>query len=582
MDNWFKNLKVSGKLMISFIIVLLVSIGVSSFALVNMISINRTYQETLDITTTRIGYIFEARAILAESRLLLLEFYYPSTTKDDIRRLNSALDLHIDNLEIGLNELYEVASPAVQERIENVLPLVNRYRVDVASIVGRLLNSGTISIDNPDFRTGLLRAEQISKSIDAEYGTEMTETINELSDLALGVVKDLAAENSMKAEQAWFFTIVLCVAMATFVIVFGVYISGLISRPLTVLARFMKKAGTTGDIKPGHEDLAVIKRVSHQKDEIGQTVSGSVSFVNHVTKIAEEMEAVAGGDLTADIKPLSENDVMGQSLKHMIEGLNFMFEEVNVASTQMSMGSKHVAYGAQTLAQNSSEQAGSVESLSKAISDIAKKTEYNFSVAEETSALSDVIKENAVKGAGQMDELTAAVREINNASQSIGRIMNAIDDISFQTNLLALNAAVEAARAGQHGRGFAIVAEEVRKLALRSADAAKETGELIQNSIEKAELGAKISTETVITFSEIVNGIKESDNLVEKINSSSEEQLQGISQINAGIEQVARVVQQNSATAEESAAASEEMSTQASILQELMTRFKIKEKKQIN
>jgi len=582
MGNWFKNLKVGGKIILSFILVLLVSIGVGVFALINMNSINDTYQETMDITTVRLSYIFEAKDILAESRMLLLEFYYPSTTKNDIRILNSALDERIDNLEIALNELYEVASPEVRTKIEGVLPLVNRFRVDVASIVGRLLNSGNISIDNPDFRTGLLRAEQISKNIGQEYGDEMMETINELSDLALGVIKDLSAENSAKARQMLYVTILLYAVMAVVVLMIAFYISGLISKPLTTLASFMRKAGATGDITPRPEDLAVIEEVGNYKDEIGQTVAGSVSFVNHVTNIAEEMEAVASGDLTADITPLSENDVMGQSLNHMIEGLNFMFEEVSVATSQMSMGSKHVAYGSQTLAQNSSEQAGSVESLSRAISDIKLKTEANFATAELTSALSDVIKENAEKGALQMDELTAAVKEINNASQAISRIMNAIDDISFQTNLLALNAAVEAARAGQHGKGFAIVAEEVRKLALRSADAAKETGELIQNSIEKAELGAKISAATVTTFSEIVEGIKESDTLVEQINSSSEEQLQGISQINAGIEQVARVVQQNSATAEQSAAASQEMSSQASILQELMTRFKIKEKKQVN
>jgi len=282
--------------------------------------------------------------------------------------------------------------------------------------------------------------------------------------------------------------------------------------------------------------------------------------------------------LTAEIEPLSDNDVMGQSLEHMVDGLNYMFGEVHVATNQANMGSKHVAYGAQALAQNSAEQSASVENLSRAIYEIAQKTEDNFATAEKTSKLTDTIKENAEKGARQMDELIAAVREINTASQAINRIMNAIDDISFQTNLLSLNAAVEAARAGQHGRGFAIVAEEVRKLALRSAESAKESGELIQNSIQKAELGARIAGETAISFAEIVSGINESNNLVEQITDASKEQLQRISQINSGIDQVTRVVQQNSATAEESAAASVEMSSQASALQELMAQFKIKEK----
>ena len=340
----------------------------------------------------------------------------------------------------------------------------------------------------------------------------------------------------------------------------------------------MKRAGLSGDIAIRKDDGSIISDYGNQKDEIGNAVGGSVLFVNHVTNMSSQLESVAKGDLTAEIEPLSDNDVMGQSLKYMIDGLNFMFGEVHTATNQMSMGSKNVAQGSQALAQNSAEQSVSVENLSLAIVEISQKTENNFVTAEKTSKLSESIKENAEKGALQMEELMGAVKEINQASQEIGKIMNAIDDISFQTNLLALNAAVEAARAGQHGKGFAVVAEEVRKLALRSTESARETGDLIRNTIEKAELGVRIARETSASFAEIVSGIGESNTLIGLITEASEEQLKGITGINAGIDQVSRIVQQNSATAEESAAASEEMSTQASVLQELMTRFKIKAK----
>jgi methyl-accepting chemotaxis protein len=183
---------------------------------------------------------------------------------------------------------------------------------------------------------------------------------------------------------------------------------------------------------------------------------------------------------------------------------------------------------------------------------------------------------SAEKGSAQMDEMMVAVKEINQSSQSISKVIKVIDDIAFQTNILALNAAVEAARAGQHGKGFAVVAEEVRNLAAKSAEAAKDTSGLIASSMEKAELGAKIAEETASSLAEIVSGINESNQLVSDIALSSEAQSHGISEVNSGIDQVAAVVQMNSATAQESAASSIELSGQSDVLEDVIGRFNLK------
>ena len=175
-----------------------------------------------------------------------------------------------------------------------------------------------------------------------------------------------------------------------------------------------------------------------------------------------------------------------------------------------------------------------------------------------------------------MDELIHAVRDISQASSNIVTIIKVIDDIAFQTNILALNAAVEAARAGQHGKGFAVVAEEVRNLAAKSAEAAKETNEMISDSIEKATLGSKIADETAGSLTEIVSGIDESNQLVIEIARASEGQSKGIEHLNNGISHVARTVTQNSATAQESAAESKEMSSQAMFLSGLISQLKLR------
>jgi len=354
---------------------------------------------------------------------------------------------------------------------------------------------------------------------------------------------------------------------------------------LLALSKPLKKIGAfAGKIESG--DLGISSSQSattgiRSSDEVGVLArsleSAYAQLKGYVGEIQERMKGLAEGDLTTESTYNFNGDfiLIKNSINEHVQKLGNTMAEINTSSTQVSTGAKQIADGAQSLAQGSTEQAASVQELSSSIAEIAQRTKDNAETAEKTSKLSATIKESAERGSRQMDEMITAVKDINEASHSISKIIKTIDDIAFQTNILALNAAVEAARAGQHGKGFAVVAEEVRNLASKSADAAKDTGDMIQNSMEKAELGSRIAGETAESLTEIVTGINESTQLITEIAESSEAQSLGISQINTGIDQVAQVTQQNSATAQQSAAASEQMSGQSTMLQQLIAQFKL-------
>jgi methyl-accepting chemotaxis protein len=297
-------------------------------------------------------------------------------------------------------------------------------------------------------------------------------------------------------------------------------------------------------------------------------------LIRQVIYYGETLTKVADRDLTISVRTLGDRDTIGNALTSMVTELNEVLGEIRSSSEQVTTGATQISSGAQNLAQGATEQAAAVQQLSSSINEVAEKTQENARLASKAADLSGTIRGNAHRGAEQMDQMMQAMREINEASNKINDVVKVIDNIAFQTNILALNAAVEAARAGQHGKSFTVVAEEVRALAAKSTDAAKETGVMIENSIEKAALGIRIADETSASLSEIVSGINESTEIITEIAQSSGEQSVSIKQINIGVDQVAQVVQQNSATAEESAAAAEEMSSQSSIMNELVSRFK--------
>ena len=327
---------------------------------------------------------------------------------------------------------------------------------------------------------------------------------------------------------------------------------------------------------------------------VGQNIS-EIIVVNEKTPeqsffgtgfVSEKITAKTGRGISiCDMLLEVENDKYGdalckvvllQDITTMIENQHAEAELVkNIRNVSESFIAKtnQVSDAANTVAMGTMQQADSTEQLSKAIAEITEKTTHNTSKAELSAKLASEIRDNAQRGSSQMEDMISATQEIDNANRAIINIIKTIDTIAFQTNILSLNAAVEAARAGQHGAGFSVVAEEVRKLASECAKAAKYTEELINDSIKKSELGVQIAQGAVDSFSEIVSGIDESYALIKEISDSSSEQSASIREVDANIDEVVNVLKQNKATSAESAIASGEMNEQAQHLNDLVTEF---------
>ncbi len=310
------------------------------------------------------------------------------------------------------------------------------------------------------------------------------------------------------------------------------------------------------------------------KNSINTTIENMQNYVSDISNILSE---IGNGNLNLTVTGDYKGDFVEikNSLNNIIISLNQVLGNISEAAEQVSSGSRQVSDGSQTLSQGSTEQASAIEELTASMAEIADQTKQNAVNANQANQFAEDAKENAIKGNQQMKEMLNSMAEINDSSANISKIIKVIDDIAFQTNILALNAAVEAARAGQHGKGFAVVAEEVRNLAARSAEAARNTTDLIEGSIQKVTTGTVLANNTADALNDIVNMVEKAADLVGNIAEASNVQASGVSQINKGIEQVSQVVQNNSATAEESAAASEELSGQAELLKNMVERFKL-------
>jgi len=314
----------------------------------------------------------------------------------------------------------------------------------------------------------------------------------------------------------------------------------------------------------------------------GVFIAGLIAFlttrsitrpINEAVHIAE---TVASGDLTARIEVNSKDETgqLMQALKHMNDSLIKIVGEVRTGTHTIATASAQIAAGNQDLSSRTEEQASSLEETASSMEELTSTVKQNADNARQANQLAITASGVAVKGGNVVSQVVTTMDAINTSSKKIVDIISVIDGIAFQTNILALNAAVEAARAGEQGRGFAVVATEVRSLAQRSASAAREIKGLIDDSVSKVGEGSRLVGEAGTTMEEVVSSIKRVHDIMGDITAASQEQSDGIEQVNQAVAQMDTVTQQNAALVEEAAAAAESLQDQAKNLVQVVGVFR--------
>ncbi len=543
--------KVFGRFRINLIVIFVVIVLIDAVALLNLGNIYRVYYEQ----NTQQGEIRITIQALAKYYLWAIS---AQDEADRNEQLAGAQE-KIDELNDGLNTLSKV------------------YKDDLTTVYQHIKD-----IDTAD---ETLKSMFSSGASEAEIYEYYVSSINEPIKVVVKDFKQIGISAKEQAKKAYILAIVAVLIMTVIsliVVIYAILYSRKARTALTesILGPIEAISAAAGDMAKGKLEVSIETDSQDELGKLADDLKESTSIIESIVRdIDETLHRMSGGDFSTGSRNeelyIGDYETIRSALSDISENLSSTLLEVRNSSSQVSQGATNMSQGATDLAEGATDQAAAVEELTASVNSITEQTKQLAEVAEKSKGMATSVRDNAETSARKMHLVTDAMTRITEASAEIEQVTNSIEAIAKQTSLLALNASIEAARAGETGKGFAVVADQIGKLADQSSEAAKNTHQLIADTMDEINNGNNVVAETTEALDAMQHSVEEITEMIIETGDLAGQQAQSMEEIDRGIEMISNVVQSNSATAQESSAVSIELSEQSESLNNLIGQFTI-------